>query len=175
MEASSAAKRPGWVAAAGVGIKPFIASKVNGVIRVTSFPETNRDTFLFAIGNRYVRNLNRKPAAPKKRVRMMGMGTFSTTEFSVPVAAHPAAACQFARPRRRQITPQAGKALEKLGHAIEYLTDEFVQSGESFSASNSQLEAVQLLMALNRRVYFECPEVPTLTEKVLDLLHRASN
>jgi hypothetical protein len=79
---------------------------------------------------------------------------------------------QFAKRQRRQITPQAGKALEKLSHAIEYLTDEFVQSGASFSTSNSQLEAVQVLMALNRRVYFECPEVPTLGERLRTLLHR---
>jgi hypothetical protein len=82
---------------------------------------------------------------------------------------------QFARRHRRQITPQAGRALEKLGHAIEYLTDEFVQSGASFAANNSQLEAVQLLMALNRRVYFECPEVPTLGERLRGLLRGASN
>ncbi len=101
------------------------------------------------------------------------MATFSTTGFLAPAAPHPAVAEQFARKHRRQITPQAGKALEKLGHAIEYLTDEFVQSGASFSSSNPQLEAVQLLMALNRRVYFECPEVPTLGERLRNLLHRA--
>ena len=78
----------------------------------------------------------------------------------------------IARKQRRKITPQA---LEKLGHAVEYLTDEFVKSGVAFSASNSQLEAVQLLMALNRRVYFECPEVPTLGERLRSLLHRATN
>ncbi|HZL53857.1 MAG TPA: hypothetical protein VFC37_23225 [Terracidiphilus sp.] len=62
--------------------------------------------------------------------------------------------------RRRRIDPQAGRALEILGHAIEYLADEFVHEGGSFSADNGQLQAVQLLMALNRQVYFECPEVP---------------
>jgi hypothetical protein len=106
---------------------------------------------------------------------MMGMATLSNAGFTVPATTHPAVAEQFARRHRRQITPEAGKALEKLGHAIEYLTDEFVQSGETFSASNSQLEAVQLLMAINRRVYFECPEVPTLGERLRGLLHRASN
>jgi hypothetical protein len=106
---------------------------------------------------------------------MMEMATLSTTGFTVPATTHPAVAGQLARRHRRQITPQAGKALEKLGHAIEYLTDEFVQSGAPFSASNSQLEAVQLLMAINRRVYFECPEVPTLGERLRNLLQRASN
>jgi hypothetical protein len=103
---------------------------------------------------------------------MVSMATLSTTGFAVPATTHPAVVGQFAKRQRRQITPQAGKALEKLSHAIEYLTDEFVQSGASFSTSNSQLEAVQVLMALNRRVYFECPEVPTLGERLRTLLHR---
>jgi hypothetical protein len=75
------------------------------------------------------------------------------------------------RSRRRHITPQAGRALEVLGHAIEYLTDEFVHDCSSLSARNDQLEAVQLLMAVNRRIYYECPEEPTLGERCLAFLH----
>jgi hypothetical protein len=77
--------------------------------------------------------------------------------------------------RRRSINPQAGHALEILGHAIEYLTDEFIHEGGSFSADNGQLQAVQLLMALNRQVYFECPEVPSLKKRILAFLHLHSN
>jgi hypothetical protein len=106
---------------------------------------------------------------------MMEMATLSAARIPAQATTQPALSGQFARRQRRQITPQAGKALEKLGHAIEYLTDEFVQSGASFSTNNSQLEAVQLLMALNRRVYFECPEVPTLGERLRDLLHLGMN
>jgi hypothetical protein len=76
-----------------------------------------------------------------------------------------------AHSHRRRISPQAGRAIETLAHAIEYLTDEFVHQGFSFSARNEQLEAVQILMALNRQVYFECPEVPTLGERCRTLLH----
>jgi hypothetical protein len=72
--------------------------------------------------------------------------------------------------RRRRIDPRAGRALEKLGHAIEYLTDEFVHEGGSLSAKDPQLEAVQLLMTANRKVYFECPEVPTFAERWRSLL-----
>jgi hypothetical protein len=72
--------------------------------------------------------------------------------------------------RRRRISPQAGRALEILGHAIEYLTDEFVHEGVAFSAKNGQLEAVQMLMAFNREVYFECPEVPTFGDRCRALL-----
>ncbi len=72
--------------------------------------------------------------------------------------------------RRRRISPEAGHALEILGHAIEYLTDEFVHAGGSLSASDGQVEAVQLLMAVNRQIYFACPEVPTLGERWRSLL-----
>jgi hypothetical protein len=73
--------------------------------------------------------------------------------------------------RRRRISPQAGHALEILGHAIDYLTDEFVHAGKSFSAHDPQLEAVQLLMGINRQIYFACPEVPSLGERWRALLH----
>jgi hypothetical protein len=73
--------------------------------------------------------------------------------------------------RRRHITPQAGHALEILGHAIEYLTDEFVHEESAMSPRSGQLQAVQMLMALNRQVYFECPEVPTLGERCRTIFH----
>jgi hypothetical protein len=72
--------------------------------------------------------------------------------------------------RRRHIGPHAGRALVVLGHAIEYLTDEFVHQGGSLSTNNQELAAIQLLMALNRQVYFECPEVPSLGERFRGLL-----
>jgi len=68
--------------------------------------------------------------------------------------------------RRRRISPESGRALEILGHAIEYLTDEYIQSEKQVSAHDPDVEAVQLLMALNRKVYYECPESPTLTERL---------
>jgi hypothetical protein len=73
--------------------------------------------------------------------------------------------------RRRRISPEAGHALEILGHAIEYLTDEFVYAGGCFSAHDAQVEAVQLLMSLNREIYFGCPEVPTFGDRFRELLH----
>jgi hypothetical protein len=74
--------------------------------------------------------------------------------------------------RRRRIGPEAGHALEKLGHAIEYLADEFVhEGGVSLSADQPQVQAIQLLMALNRQIYFACPEIPTLKERVFSRLH----
>ena len=75
------------------------------------------------------------------------------------------------RARRRRISPEAGHALETLGHAIEYLSDEFVHAGGSLTAHDAQVEAVQLLMGINREIYFECPVVPSLGERCRALLH----
>jgi hypothetical protein len=108
---------------------------------------------------------------PKNRVRINAMAVSMTTDFPVPVSAPATPAVCIRLNRRRRITPQAGHALEILGHAIEYLTDEFVHQGVDLSAGNAQLKAVQLLMALNRQVYFECPEVPTLGERLRSMLH----
>lgn len=78
------------------------------------------------------------------------------------------------RTHRRRIAPQAGRALEILGHAIEYLSDEFAHAGGALSAHNAQIEAVQLLIAANRRIYFACPEVPTMGERWRAMLRKAA-
>jgi hypothetical protein len=74
---------------------------------------------------------------------------------------------------RRRITPEAGHALEKLGHAIEYLTDEFMnEEGMPPFRRDGRLEAIELLMAVNRHVYYDCPEVPNLRTRFSAFLHR---
>ena len=87
-----------------------------------------------------------------------------------PIESTPAASAGHAGSSRRRISPQAGRALEILGHAIEYLTDEFIYAGGSFCTYDPRLEAVQLLMAANREIYFACPEVPTIGRRCLSLL-----
>ncbi len=67
--------------------------------------------------------------------------------------------------RRRKISSQAGKALEILGHAIEYLIDEHVHNGGSFRLNEPMMETVKMLMAANRSVYYECPEVTSFRER----------
>jgi len=90
----------------------------------------------------------------------------TATSISIPITAPVVSAARVPVYRRRCIDPHAGRSLEILGHAIEYLTDEYVnEQGVATSVSNGHLEAVQLLMALNRQVYFECPVVPTLGER----------
>ena len=96
------------------------------------------------------------------------MAASTITSFSL---LHPVKAARVRRSRPRRISPQAGHALEVLGHAIEYLTDEFMHRGGSISARDAQIQAVQLLMGLNRQIYFECPVVPTLGERCRKFLH----
>ena len=73
---------------------------------------------------------------------------------------------------RRRITPEAGRGLEKLRHALEYLTDEFVKGGCALAEDQGRLQAIQLLAALNRQLYFACGVEPTLRERVKSILGR---
>lgn len=75
----------------------------------------------------------------------------------------------------RRITRDAGLGLEKLGHALEYLTDEFVHDGCRFSEDHGRLQAIELLAALNRKIYFECGVEPTFRERVHFLFSRILN
>ena len=99
------------------------------------------------------------------------MATSITTGFSVRLSPPVASTSHVRSNRRRRITLQAGHALEILGHAIEYLTDEFVHNGAQMSPANGELAAVQLLMALNRQVYFECPEVIIVVDRLRSAFH----
>jgi hypothetical protein len=90
----------------------------------------------------------------------------STTGGSISIATEAAPISSTASLRRRRISRDAGLGLEILGHAIEYLTDEYVHRGTSLSADDPQVQAIQLLMSLNRQIYFECPVIPTFGERV---------
>lgn len=73
---------------------------------------------------------------------------------------------------RRRIPPNAGRGLEKLGHALEYLTDEFVIDGCRFAEDHGRLEAIQLLASLNRQIYFACDLEPTFRARVQSAFRR---
>jgi hypothetical protein len=90
---------------------------------------------------------------------------------SIPFPRPVVTASEVGAHRARCISPAAGHALEILGHAIEYLTDEHVHEGGSFSAHDPCVEAIQLLMARNREVYFACPEMPSLGDRLRGWLH----
>ena len=112
-----------------------------------------------------------------------------------PIAAHPAGALHSQQPTvvrtevhamptgtgarsvRRRTTPEAGFALEVLGHAIEYLADEHVHEGgilSSVERPDPRVEALQLLMAANRDVYYACPVMPSLYQRVVGRLFGGS-
>lgn len=101
------------------------------------------------------------------------MGSYSTLNRLAVLATTPAPRASQGRRHRRRIAPQSGRALEILGHAIEYLSDEFMHGRGSLSAHDAQVEAVQVLMAANRQIYFACPEVPTMGERWHALLRKA--
>ena len=90
-----------------------------------------------------------------------------------------AAISQFAHPWavpsapaiRRRITPDAGHALEKLGHAIEYLSDEFMVAPED---SKGRMEAILLIMEINRKVYADCPEVLSIGQQLISFPRRSA-
>jgi hypothetical protein len=95
-----------------------------------------------------------------------------------PSATHPArmtgltgdlATLVSAQKRRRRISPQAGRALEILGHAIDYLLDEYLRVPGMIDRRDGELQAVELLMAKNREIYFACPIVPSLREQLRSL------
>ena len=56
---------------------------------------------------------------------------------------------------RRQMTPQQGRALETLAHAIEYLEDEAALSGDFRLGANRspEMEAVATLKAASRNLW----------------------
>lgn len=90
-------------------------------------------------------------------------------KLSLPFAVAEAATLHAAR---RRITPDAGRALEKLGHAIEYLTDEMVHRRDALSPGAPDMQAVQILMALNRSIYDECPLRASFVDRCRNFLHR---
>jgi hypothetical protein len=112
---------------------------------------------------------------PKNQVRIESMAATATTAnpTTANLGADAPAPLDIMRSnslRRRRISPRAGRALEILGHAIDYLVDENVHRADSRSMEIGQMEAVQLLMKINRQIYFECPEVPSMSERRRSLL-----
>jgi hypothetical protein len=84
------------------------------------------------------------------------MAASTSTSFTIPVSASTA---RVLRNRRRRITPQAGRAL-----------GEFAQRGGAISARDAQIQAMQLHMALNRQIYFDCSVAPAVGERCRTLL-----
>jgi hypothetical protein len=56
---------------------------------------------------------------------------------------------------RKRLPRSSRRAHRILGHAIEYVVDEFLRDPTPPGPGNSRLQAVQVLMALDRRVCSE--------------------
>jgi hypothetical protein len=72
--------------------------------------------------------------------------------------------------RSRKLSPEAGRAIEMLGHAIDYLADEFALECLSAnrrrnSGPNPRIAAIELLMASNREIYLSSPEISSFSER----------
>ncbi|MDE3201350.1 MAG: hypothetical protein KGN79_10570 [Acidobacteriota bacterium] len=94
----------------------------------------------------------------------MASTTAASTQLRlVPAKSHHNAQILFAS---RRISPEAGRALELLSHAVEYLSDQYVRVSRTFSASDPDVQAIQVLMAANSEVYFDCPVMPTIGERL---------
>ncbi len=95
-----------------------------------------------------------------------GQATFSQPTFSQP-ASIPQPAARSARPTyvRRRGSSEQGRALETLGHAVEYLVDSRMRFNDPQAAAGER-DAIELLMRLNRAVFAECPEVVPLSRRV---------
>jgi hypothetical protein len=71
---------------------------------------------------------------------------------------------------RRMVSRSSGRALEILGHAIEYLADEYALKAAktgTLSPDDPCIDAMHILMALNREVYYACPEVETALPRIV--------
>ena len=102
------------------------------------------------------------------------MGWFFDRTFAVPSEEGSAELSARRTSRLRHIDRKAGQGLEVLGHAIEYLMDEYLQGGGKLKMDDAELEAVELLMARNREIYISCPVVPTLRERFAGFWERYS-
>jgi hypothetical protein len=70
---------------------------------------------------------------------------------------------------RRRLSQQGGRALEILGHAIEYLADEYaadLMDKRAMGNADPRIEAIQVLKALNRAVYFSGTEIQPAFQRI---------
>jgi hypothetical protein len=111
-------------------------------------------------------------AVEEQREENLIMAATTTSSFLLRAAAPAAPAYPMLPRRRRRIDRESGRALEILGHAIEYLADEYVHHGGQLSGSDGEVQAMQLLMAVNREIYAACPEIPTFEQHCAAFLRR---
>lgn len=74
------------------------------------------------------------------------------------------------RPTRRHATPEQGRALEILGHAVEYLVDSRLFLIDQ-PASSADHDATRLLMQSSRNLFSECAEVVPIADRIRLWMH----
>ncbi len=87
-----------------------------------------------------------------------------------PVFPFPAEAGTSAPRVRRRLSPAAARALEMLGHAIEYLADEYAASVDNkgpLGNGDPRVAAIQILKKLNRELYYSGGEVQPSGSRLL--------
>lgn len=114
----------------------------------------------------YVCNLKNLFKVPTSRLRVNRHGSFNEDLFPGSGAGRRLGSCRCEAEAEDQ-SGGGARAGDSWACDLEYLTDEFVHLGESFSSRNPQMQAVQMLMAVNRQIYFECPEVPPFGRRFL--------
>jgi hypothetical protein len=70
---------------------------------------------------------------------------------------------------RRRTTPRQGRALEILGHAVEYLADSRLYDLNEAPADG---EAIRVLMSCSRQVFAECELIQPLHRRLRNSLLR---
>lgn len=100
------------------------------------------------------------------------MAASTTSGLSLRSDAPTASAVPLRSHRRRRIDRESGRALEILSHAIEYLKDEYAYHGGGAESGESEVQAMQLLMAVNREIYTACPEILTFEERCAAFVRR---
>lgn len=72
------------------------------------------------------------------------------------------------RPLRRVMTREQGRALEMIGHAVDYLNDFYIQEGpdeEVIHLAGASTEAVRLLIGMRSRIFQSLPLVEPLSTR----------
>lgn len=95
----------------------------------------------------------------------MSAATFWTVKLG-PLGTAPVWGLDEAEARRkRRVSVDALNALEFLGHAIDYLTEDLIATGRPFKLTDPRIQAAIMLMQKSREIFFECPEVPSFVER----------
>ena len=83
--------------------------------------------------------------------------------FDWPMPPRPVSSSALPRPFVRRLhSPESGRALEILGHAIEYLADEYAHDLANkgpLGSADPRVAAIQILKGLNRAIYYSGTEV----------------